>query len=127
MAEQKKWQWQEAGKAWKGVGIYHVTLMVPSREPLLGNLVIPEEDSSKAKVVRTTLGNAIEDCLMSISHYHPEVQVLHFCLMPDHLHGTQHHGGRNHKDMTDRMTTEQRQKCMSHIHSKFFYGTEGKN
>ena len=32
------WHWQESGTAWKGVGIYHVTLTVPSREPLLGRL-----------------------------------------------------------------------------------------
>jgi hypothetical protein len=32
------WHWQEAGTAWKGVGIYHVTLTIPSRQPLLGTL-----------------------------------------------------------------------------------------
>jgi len=24
------WQWQEKGTPWKGVGIYHVTLVVPN-------------------------------------------------------------------------------------------------
>ena len=60
MAEQEKWQWQEPGRAWKGVGLYHITLTIPDRQPLLGTLDIP--------------------------NHHPEVQVLHFCLMPDHLH-----------------------------------------
>ena len=32
------WHWQEAGTAWKGVGIYHVTLTIPSRQPSLGPL-----------------------------------------------------------------------------------------
>ena len=32
------WHWQEAGTAWKGVGIYHVTLTIPGRQPLLGTL-----------------------------------------------------------------------------------------
>ena len=45
MSEHDKWHWQESGKAWKGVGIYHVTLVVPSREPLLGSLVIPNNDA----------------------------------------------------------------------------------
>ena len=31
------WHWQEVGTAWKGVGIYHVTLTIPSRQPLLAN------------------------------------------------------------------------------------------
>lgn len=37
------WHWQEVGTAWKGVGIYHVTLTIPSRQPLLGTLVIPDK------------------------------------------------------------------------------------
>ena len=41
------WHWQEPGTAWKGVGIYHVTLTIPSREPLLGSLVIPDNDPKR--------------------------------------------------------------------------------
>lgn len=86
MAEQEKWKWQEPGTTWKGIGLYHITLTIPDRRPLLGRLVIPDNDPDKAKVMRTALGNSLVDCLLSIPHYHPEVQVLHFCLMPDHLH-----------------------------------------
>ena len=86
MVEQEKWQWQEPGTTWKGAGLYHITLTVPSRQPLLGSLIIPDNDPSKANVKRTALGNALVDCLLSIASYHPEVQILHFCLMPDHLH-----------------------------------------
>ncbi len=80
------WHWQELGEAWKGVGIYHVTLTVPSREPLLGNLVIPENDPSLACVKATHLGFALLGCLKTIPTFHPEIQVLQYCLMPDHLH-----------------------------------------
>ena len=86
MAEQEKWKWQEPGTTWKGIGLYHVTLTIPDRRPLLGWLEMPDNDPSKAKVRRTALGNALVNCLLSIPHYHPKVQVLHFCLMPDHLH-----------------------------------------
>ena len=86
MAEQEKWKWQEPGTAWKGVGLYHVTLTITDRSPLLGRLEFADNDPGKAKVRRTTLGNAIVNCLLSIPYHHPEVQVLHFCLMPDHLH-----------------------------------------
>ena len=85
-SEQEKWRWQEPGSAWKGVGLYHITLTIPDRQPLLGRLIIPENDPSKAKVMRTALGNALVNCLLGIPRFHPEVQVLHFCLMPDHLH-----------------------------------------
>lgn len=86
MAEHEKWQWQEPGTTWKGAGLYHITLTIPDRQPLLGKLVVPNNDPTMSKVCRTALGNALVDCLLGISHYHPEVQVLHFCLMPDHLH-----------------------------------------
>ena len=85
-SEQEKWQWQEPGSAWKGVGLYHITLTIPDRQPLLGKLTIPDNDPTKAKVVRTAWGNALVNCLLGIPRYHPEVQVLKFCLMPDHLH-----------------------------------------
>ena len=29
MTEHEKWQWQEPGRAWKGVGLYHITLTIP--------------------------------------------------------------------------------------------------
>lgn len=86
MAEQEKWKWQEPGTTWKGVGLYHVTLTIPDRRPLLGSLEVPDDNPDKAVVRRTALGNALVDSLLDIPHYHPEVQVLHFCLMPDHLH-----------------------------------------
>ena len=86
MTEHEKWQWQEPGTTWKGVGLYHITLTITDRQPLLGTLVVTDNDPTKAKVRRTALGNALVDCLLTIPHHHPEVQVLHFCLMPDHLH-----------------------------------------
>ena len=90
MAGCEKWQWQEPGTAWKGVGVYHVTLTVPSREPLLGTLVIPEGDPLKARIERTALGNAVVDELYVMSRHYPAIRILQFCLMPDHLHAVIH-------------------------------------
>ena len=86
MEGQDKWQWQDRGKPWKGVGIYHVTLVVPSREPLLGTLVIPENDAKKAIVERRELGNKLVNEIYKLGTIHPQVRILQFCLMPDHLH-----------------------------------------
>jgi hypothetical protein len=90
MAEHEKWQWQEPGTAWRGVGVYHVTLTVPSREPLFGALVVPENDSSKARVERTALGNAVVDELYVMCKHYPAIRILQFCLMLDHLHAVIH-------------------------------------
>lgn len=84
--DNNQWHWQEPGKAWKGVGIYHVTMVVPSREPLLGELIIPDSDPKQARVERTELGNKIVDELYHLGKVHPEIRILQFCLMPDHLH-----------------------------------------
>lgn len=86
MAEQDQWQWQEPGTAWRGVGIYHITLTVPSRQPLLGTLVIPDNDPSRARVERTALGNAVVDELFVMCRHYPAIRIFQFCLMPDHLH-----------------------------------------
>ena len=80
------WHWQEVGSAWRGVGIYHVTIIVPSREPLLGKLIIPQDDPKQAYVQRTKLGNALVEKLLNHPTYYPEVQIVQYCLMPDHLH-----------------------------------------
>ena len=83
------WHWQEAGTAWRGVGIYHITLTVPSREPLLGRL-IPDGDPAQARIERTPLGNAVVDELYVMGRHYPAVRILRFCLMPDHLHAIIH-------------------------------------
>lgn len=84
--EKEQWHWQERGTAWKGVGIYHVTLTVTSREPLLGRLVIPENDPKKAVVERTALGKEVVYLIGSIPNYRPQIRVLQYCIMPDHVH-----------------------------------------
>ena len=81
-----QWKWQEPGTAWRGVGIYHITLTVPSRQPLLGTLVIPDNDPSQARVKRTALGNAVVDELYVMCRHYPDIRIFQFCLMPDHLH-----------------------------------------
>lgn len=80
------WQFQVPGKAWKGSGLYQVTLKIPTREPLLGELIIPDNDPTKAYVKHLPLGDQLLLCLREFPNYHPEIQVLHYCLMPDHLH-----------------------------------------
>ena len=86
MTEHAKGQWQQEGTSWKGIGIYHVTLTVPTREALLGTLVIPNNDPAEARVEQTELGRALLACQRSVPIFHPEIQILQYCLMPDHLH-----------------------------------------
>jgi len=66
--------------------VYHVTLTVPSREPLFGTLVIPDGNPSEARIERTDMGNSVVDELYVMCRHYPEIRILQFCLMPDHLH-----------------------------------------
>ena len=84
--EEDLWHWQESGTAWKGVGVYHITLTVPSRQSLLGKLIVPDDDPSRAWVERTALGNAVIDELYVMCKHYPAIRIFQFCLMPDHLH-----------------------------------------
>lgn len=84
--DNNKWQWQERGTAWKGVGIYHVTLTIPSREPLLGKLEIPEDDPKQAKVELSPFGLQIKACVDEIPQRHPEIRIIQLRMMPDHIH-----------------------------------------
>lgn len=59
---------------------------MPSREPLLGKLIIPNNDPTKACVERTELGEAVTEEALRINRYYPEIRVIQHCLMPDHLH-----------------------------------------
>ena len=80
------WQPQEPGKAWKSAGLYHVTLKIPSCEPLLGDLVIQNDDPAHARVDYSDLGRAVLVYQKINAAHYPEIQILHYCLMPDHLH-----------------------------------------
>ncbi len=86
MITDNTWHWQEEGTAWRGVGIYHLTLAIASREPLLGTLVVPGSDPARARVEPTELGRSLLECQRSVALFHPEIQILQYCLMPDHLH-----------------------------------------
>ena len=85
-SEEEQWKWQEPETAWKGVGIYHITMVVSSREDLLGTLVIPNDDPEQAHVVLSALGEEIKDCVKTIPDHHPEIQILALRMMPDHVH-----------------------------------------
>ena len=85
MAEDK-WHWQENGTTWKGVGIYHLTMTVTDRRHLLGILDIPENNPQLAHVKRTRFGEQLVECLLKTPTLYPEVWIMSWCLMPNHIH-----------------------------------------
>ncbi|MBR3471359.1 MAG: hypothetical protein IKH22_02075 [Prevotella sp.] len=67
-----------------GRHIYMVTLATEGRRPWLAQV---SGSSEQPVVMPTRLGLAVKACWEEIARRHPEVKLLAFQLMPDHLHG----------------------------------------
>ena len=88
--KQAQWQWQEPGTAWRGIGIYHITLTVTSRQPVLGTLAIPDNDPKQARVEWSDLGHQVLGHMLDLPKRRPEIRIVSYNLMPDHLHAIWH-------------------------------------
>ena len=67
-----------------------VTLAIEGRQPLLGHLMgnpdVKEGDEAP-HVVLSPLGEQVKQCWLAIQQYHPQVETMKLCIMPDHIHG----------------------------------------
>lgn len=71
-------------------GIYMLTLATEGRQPLLGTLAGRADamnGGDMPHVVLSALGKCVEECWERIHEFHPEVECLKLCIMPDHIHG----------------------------------------
>lgn len=75
------------GHDYQGRCIYMITLCTESRQPLLGRLMRRTAAVASAYVEPTELGSEVERCWREIPKHYPEVSVLAFQVMPDHIHG----------------------------------------
>lgn len=63
--------------------IYHITVTTVDRKPLLGQVA---GDVQVAKVVLTELGMAVRYEINLLPKRYPQIQVLQYIVMPDHVH-----------------------------------------
>ena len=71
-------------------GIYMVTLCLEGRLPLLGTLEgdpTVKDGEGRAHIVLSPLGRKVKECWESIPKFHPVVEPMKLCIMPDHIHG----------------------------------------
>lgn len=70
--------------------IYHITLnkspMTPAFGHLAGNSAIRPGNDGCPYVVSSATGNAVKTALRQLSELSPELKILQYALMPDHLH-----------------------------------------
>ena len=81
---------RKVGHDYCNVAIYMVTLCIEGRRPLLGSLCGPDAHHVKPWVCPTSIGSAVKRAWKEIPQYHPQVRLLGFQLMPDHVHGIIH-------------------------------------
>lgn len=81
---------RKVGHDYCGVAIYMVTLCVEGRRPILGTLKGPDENHVMPWVYPSKQGLAVKRAWREIPQYHPQVKLLGFQLMPDHVHGIIH-------------------------------------
>lgn len=78
---------RKVGHDYRSVAIYMVTLCVKGRRPVLGTLCGPDDNHAMPWVSPSQLGLAVKRAWQEIPQYHPQVRLLRFQLMPDHVHG----------------------------------------
>ena len=83
--------WQQKGKPWQGVAIYHVTASAVERHPVkaaFGELqwTMRANQVETANVVWSSLGRSIWNCIQEIPVRYPEIRICAARIMPDHLH-----------------------------------------
>lgn len=60
-------------------GIYFVTICANDKQHIFGNIYNGELELS-------TIGNIINECLLSIPNHHKDVELLNYVVMPNHIH-----------------------------------------
>lgn len=78
---------RKAGHDYCGVAVYMVTMCVEGRRPVLGTLCGPDDRHVLPWVYPSQLGLMVKRAWQEIPQYHPQVRLLGFQLMPDHVHG----------------------------------------
>lgn len=71
-------------------GIYMITIATEGRRPLFGKIsgkVEETESPDKPHIELSPLGRKVQECWYGIHHFHPAIDVLKLCIMPDHIHG----------------------------------------
>lgn len=81
---------RDPGHDYRSVAIYMVTLCVEGRRPLLGTLCPPDDRHVQPWVRLTELGRQVKQAWLELPQFHPEVKLLAFRPMPDHVHGIIH-------------------------------------
>ena len=81
---------RKPGHDYHGVAIYLVTLCVEGRRPLLGTINPADEYHVMPWICLSELGRKVKQAWLEIPHIHPEVKLLAFQPMPDHIHGIIH-------------------------------------
>lgn len=66
-------------------GTYMITLCANARKPIFGDLICHADGT--AQIIPTTVGKIVEAEWNAIRNHIPQIEILDYQLMPDHIHG----------------------------------------
>ncbi len=66
-------------------GTYMITLCANARKPIFGDLICHADGT--AQITPTTVGKIVEAEWNAIRNHIPQIEILDYQLMPDHIHG----------------------------------------
>lgn len=68
--------------------IHQLTMVSTDRSPLFGKLIVPDNDTNRAFIERTPLGNKIAEEIERIPTYigASSIEIYTYIVMPDHIH-----------------------------------------
>lgn len=78
-----------SGHDYSDIGIYMITMAIEGRRPLLGSLAgnpSEKEGPDAPHVTLSPLGEKVKECWLSIQSFHPQIETMKLCIMPDHIH-----------------------------------------
>lgn len=72
----------------QGRAIHQLTLVTTNRQPLLGSLVIPDNDPEKAYIDKTPIGQMVAEEIERIPTYKDasNIEIYRYVIMPNHIH-----------------------------------------
>ena len=70
---------------YRAKGTYMITLCANARKPIFGDLICHADGT--AQIIPTTVGKIVEAEWNAIRNHIPQIEILDYQLMPDHIHG----------------------------------------
>ena len=71
---------------YSGTGTYHIVICTAEKEKILSDIIPPKSSCDLPTVVLSPIGEKIKPMIEEIGNVYPEIRVIEYCIMPNHVH-----------------------------------------